>query len=1138
MSAETGEAVDTGGGRLVSGREALVRLPIAQRALDRRAGHRTAGFITGYRGSPLGGYDSELWRSRALLEAHDIVFRPGLNEDMAATAVWGTQQVHFAPRPKVEGVFALWYGKGPGVDRSGDPIKHANLQGVSALGGVVLAFGDDHAGKSSTTAHQSDIALAAHGVPILYPASVAEIIDLGLAGFALSRFAGVLVGLKLVNETAEATAVFAEAAERAPFVVPEAPEPPGGVHIRKEFLAVQEQDARLVRWKLPRAQAFAYANRLDGIVFGASRPKFVVACAGKTYADVLGALDHLGLDQDRAEQLGIGLYKVAMIYPLEPRRLAEIAESADEILFVEEKRPHMEEQARSQLFNWPARPRISGKADPAGRALLPADTVLDALMVAAALGERLEATIASPPPDLKGRIRLVRDRIARRSALVPSSIARRPAFCAGCPHNLSTTVPEGSLGVTGIGCHGMAVFHPERNPLPVSHMGGEGGAWLGMAPFTETAHVFQNLGDGTYNHSGSLAIRAAVQAGVNITYKILFNDAVAMTGGQPVEGALTVGRIVAQMRAEGVAEIHVVSDNPERFAATTELPAGMTARPREDLDSIQRRLRDVPGVTVLVYDQTCAAEKRRRRKLKIQSDPPRRVFINSAVCEGCGDCSAQSNCVAIQPLETELGRKRAIDQSACNKDFSCQQGFCPAFVTLEGARVRRAATATAEPGPLPDPVIPPLGQGCNLIIAGVGGTGVVTISAMLGRAARFDGFGAGLYDMTGLSQKNGAVFSHVRLRPDGAAIAPARVGTEEADLIIACDLIAAAQNESLQAIAFQRTVVVGNTEVTATADFQSAPDLQLPVTDVRERLQVAAGSSGLHLIPAATLARRHLGDSLWANVVLLGFAWQNGLLPLSRTALEQALGANSASAKANLEAFRVGRAAALPGGGLTPPASPKTLDEFIDGRVADLRAYQDGAYAERYAGLIALVRDAERLACGADERFGWAVARGAFKLMAYKDEYEIARLFGAAFRREIEQQFDGVQQIRAHLAPPLLAKVDPRTGRPAKRAFGPWIWPAFNLLAPFKRLRGTPLDPFGYTAERRAERELRDLYLAKIVSIAERLTPENHGDAVAFAERALQVRGFGSIKRPAMDALIEDLRGGAVRGLVSGALSR
>ena len=1106
---------------LVSGRQALVRFPIVQRELDRAAGLKTAGYISGYRGSPLGGYDAELWKAADALQQHDIVFVPGVNEDLAMTAVAGTQQLDFLPGRKVDGVFGIWYGKGPGVDRSGDAIKHANLQGVAAAGGVVLVYGDDHTGKSSTTAHQSDLTLASWGVPTLYPSSVGEILQMGLAAVAMSRHSGLLVGLKLVNETAEATGVLDLAAPA--FVTPDAPEPEGGVHIRAELLAVQRQDARLHRHKLPRAEGFARANRLDRIAFGAEAPRFLIATAGKAFADVLAALDLLNIDAGLAARLGIGVYKIALIFPLDPAGLNEAVQGAEEIFFVEEKRPHAETQAKSHLFNRLARPRISGKTTPDGVPLLPADMPLDGALVAVALAERLEECfpeLATLAPLLVAAAEALRGRAAKGAGALPIAM-RRPAFCPGCPHNTSTKVPDGSFGATGIGCHGMVMFHPERNPVPMGHMGAEGANWIGLSNFTDIRHIFQNLGDGTYNHSGSLAIRAAVQARTNITYKILFNDAVAMTGGQPVEGELTVSRIVQQVSAEGVARVVVISDDPPRFADEP-LPPGTELRHRDELQRVQEDLRTGTGVSVIVYDQVCAAEKRRRRKLGAYPDPARRVFINALVCEGCGDCSVESNCLAIQPFETELGRKRRIDQSACNKDFSCQKGFCPSFVTVEGGRPRRSrGTVASSSAPLPEPEIPAIGDGFDMAVAGIGGTGVVTISAVLGMAARIEGFGVNLFDMTGLSQKGGAVFSHVRLRREPGAVVPAKIGPAQAHVVLACDLIAAVQPEILGTVR-TGTVIVGNSNTAATASFQTNRDLALDQDALTATLARAAGQAPF-LLPAAKLSEALLGDSIAANMLMLGYAWQRGVIPLPLTSIVQAIELNGKAAAANLKAFAAGRRTALE----APPQAEMaamTLEGFVAARGEDLARYWNAAYARRYTALMADVR---RVADGTPdaEPFAWAVARSAYKLMAYKDEYEVARLYAdGRFRAALAREFEDVRTIKIHLAPPLFARTDPRTGRPRKRAFGAWIMPVFGALAALRFLRESRLDLFGYSAERRLERALRDSYLEAIARIAGALSPETLDEAIAIARAPLDVRGFGPVRADAATGLLTRLR--------------
>ncbi len=1105
---------------LITGSQALVRLPIMQRELDRLSGLNTAGYISGYRGSPLGAYDDALWKASKELGESGVIFHPGVNEDLALTAVAGTQQIEFIPGKKVDGVFALWYGKGPGVDRSGDAIKHANLAGVSPKGGVVLVYGDDHAGKSSTTAHQSDLTLASWGVPTLYPSSVSEILEYGLAAIAMSRHSGLLVGLKLVNETAEAT----EALDLPPlpiFILPDAPEIEGGVHIRTEVMAMQRQDARLVRYKLPMAAAFARANRLDQISFGTEQPRFLIATAGKGYPDVIAALELLGLDAATASSLGIGVYKIALIYPLDPAGLIEAASQAAEVFFVEEKRAHVETQAMSILYHLDSRPRITGKQAPDGAALLPADMPLDAMTVARALADRLEAWM----PGLGERAPRFGDAVARIRARASQSpipvAARRPAFCPGCPHNLSTKVPEGSFGATGIGCHSMALFHPERNPIPMVHMGAEGANWIGLSEFTDTRHIFQNLGDGTYNHSGSLAIRAAVRAKTPITYKILFNDAVAMTGGQPVEGDLTVARIVEQVKAEGVGRVVVLSENPERFEDEA-LPRGTELRHRDDLEIVQRELREEAGVTVLIYDQVCAAEKRRRRKVGAFPDPGRRTFINALVCEGCGDCSAASNCLAIQPLETEYGRKRKIDQSACNKDFSCVAGFCPSFVTVEGGKPRRvtAAPSAQDAAPLPDPIFRGAADNFDMLIAGIGGTGVVTIGAVLGMAAQVEGLHANLFDMTGLSQKGGAVFSHVRLRRDASAVVSARIGTGEADLVLACDLIAAVHPDILSMMT-NDTLVVGNGDTTATANFQTNRDATVDPATLIEPLATAT-TSPPSLLPASTLSTGLFGDSIAANMILLGYAWQLGGVPLSRSAIIKAIELNNRSVASNLAAFEEGRRAAL-----QPPAEvvlPKTLDDFVSDSQAELTRYWNARYGQRFADLMTWVRKASDAVHGG-EAFAWAVARSAFKLMAYKDEYEVGRLYtDGRFRAAIAREFEGTRSLKIHLAPPILARTDPRTGHPRKQSFGRWIFPVLSALAALKSLRETPFDPFARTAERRLERELRDAYLATAGDLADRLSPETLVDAIRVAQAPLAVRGFGHIKAPAAIALLAELR--------------
>lgn len=1110
---------------LISGRQALIRLPLAQRELDRRHGLKTAGLISGYRGSPLGSYDLDLWKAGALLQQNDILFQPGLNEDLALTALSGAQLLDLLPDRKFDGVFTIWYGKGPGVDRSGDAIKHANLQGVAPKGGVLLAFGDDHAGKSSTTAHQSDITLASWEVPVLYPSSVSEILHLGLAGIALSRYSGLVVSLKLVNETADGTAVI-HTPELPEFNLPELVLPEGGVHARAESLAMRQRDLRLIRYKLPRAVAFARANQLDRVVFGSDSARLLLATAGKAFPDVLAALALLGISEPIAREIGIGVYKISLIFPLDPVSLRAVTERCEEILFVEEKRPHVESQAAVALYHQPRRPRISGKSTPEGEFLLPAAAALDASVVARAIASRIRTAF----PDIAARIPGF---AAAAQRLEPSaevaatggiSIARRPAFCSGCPHNTSTTVPEGSIAGTGIGCHTMVLFQPERKSLPVVHMGAEGAQWIGLAPFTQTQHIFQNLGDGTYSHSGSLAIRAAVQAAVNITYKILLNDAVAMTGGQPVEGHLDAARIVEQVRAEGVRRVVVISEQPEQ-ARHRPLPPGTELRHRDELARVQEDLRKERGVTVIIYEQTCAAEKRRRRKNATYPDPDQRAFINPLVCEGCGDCSVESNCISIQPLETEWGRKRKIDQSSCNKDFSCVKGFCPSFVTVSGSKRRHALAAASDPASLPEPKLPDLGDGFDLIIAGIGGTGVVTISAILGMAARLEGLGASLYDMTGLSQKAGQVFSHVRLRRDCNATVAAQIGPAEADVILACDLIASVQKEVASTIVPNETRIFGNSDMAMTADFYSHPDLSIPQTQLVQALETAAQASPT-LIAANTLSEQLLGDSIGANLILLGLAWQAGAIPLHLSSIERAIRLNGKAVAASLRAFAAGRAAALQQKAQAPAPNTQTLDEFVAQRAGDLAAYWNSAYSKRYLQLMEDVLRHTQHVAGADV-FAWAVARGAYKLMAYKDEYEVARLYtDGRFQSALAREFQSYDSLRFHLAPPLMAVTDKQTGRPRKITFGPWMIWVFRALSGLRRLREGPFDIFGRSAERRLERDLRDSYLEVIIRMTHTLSAESLPRAIEIAKSPGAVRGFGPVKQPRAEALLTQLRSG------------
>jgi indolepyruvate ferredoxin oxidoreductase len=1113
----------------LTGTQALVRLPIVQRQRDAAAGLNTGCFIAGYRGSPLGGLDQALWGARRFIERNHIRFQPAINEELAATAVWGSQQIGLFAGAKYDGVFAMWYGKGPGVDRSGDALKHGNSAGSARHGGVLLLAGDDHTCKSSTLAHQSEFAFIDAAIPVLNPAGVEEILDLGLYGWAMSRYSGCWVAFKTVAESMDSSASIAVDPGRTEIALPsDFAMPPGGLNIRWPDPPL-EQELRLHRWKLAAAVAFARANRLDRIVIDAPQPRFGIVTTGKSYLDVRQALDELGIGAAEAGAMGLRLYKVAMPWPLEPEGVRDFAEGLGEVVVVEEKRAVIETQLKEQLYNWPAdrRPRIIGKYDEAGEWILPSNGELTPNEIARVIARRLTGIGAAP---------WLGERLARLDArerqpgggVVP--FQRTPYFCSGCPHNTSTRVPEGSRALAGIGCHYLAQFM-DRETATFTQMGGEGVPWIGQAPFTETTHVFANIGDGTYTHSGIMAIRAAVAAGVNMTYKVLFNDAVAMTGGQPLDGGLTVPIVTRQLAAEGVTPIVVVTDEPDKYPLGTEFPAGTTVRHRDQLDVMQRELREIAGVSAIVYDQTCAAEKRRRRKRGRFPDPPRRVVINDLVCEGCGDCSATSNCLSVVPVETEFGRKRAIDQSSCNKDFSCLKGFCPSFVTVEGGSLRKRPGAI-EAGDLaehalpslPEPTLPDIAEPYGILVTGVGGTGVVTIGALIGMAAHLEGRGVTVLDMTGLAQKGGAVYSHVRIaeRPD--SIHAVRIAAGAARLLLGCDLVVSASAEALSKLEAGRSRAIVNSHETITGDFTRNPDLPFPGRDLRDSIAAAAGAGNAEFVNATRLATGLFGDSIATNLFMLGYAYQQGLVPVSAAAIGRAIELNAVAVAFNQSAFEWGRRAALDRASVEARAVLKdalpdthrlseNLDELVGRRVEFLAAYQNAAYARRYFDRIRQVRDAEAARIGDMTALTEAAARALFKVMSYKDEYEVARLYTESdFLARVADQFEGLYELRFHLAPPLMAQRDPATGHLQKRVYGSWMLGAFRLLARLRFLRGTMFDPFGRAAERRAERRLVAEYEILLGEIADALTRENHATAVELAALPLEIRGFGHIK--------------------------
>ena len=1056
----------------LNGTQALVRLALIQRTRDLAAGLDTAGFISGYRGSPLGGFDQALWKAKKHLDSHHVFFTPGLNEELAATSVWGSQQAGLFPGAKYDGVFAMWYGKGPGVDRCGDVFKHANAAGTAKHGGVLLIAGDDHACKSSTLPHQSEHAFDAAMIPVLYPTGVQEIIELGLHGFAMSRYSGCYVAMKAISETVDASASIEVDPALPRIVLPEdAPLPAGGMNIRWPD-GPMEQELRLQHDKIYAALAYCRANGLNRITIDAPNPRLGIVASGKSYLDVLQALENLGIDERHAAEIGIRLLKVGMPWPLEPNGVREFAQGLDEILVVEEKRQLIEYQMKEQLYNWrdDVRPRVIGKYDEHGEWevhrsewLLPAAGELTPAMIARVVAARIGKFYTSKI--VEARLKFLE---AKEAALARprTKAARIPYFCSGCPHNTSTRVPEGSKALAGIGCHYMAIWiRPERT-MTFTQMGGEGAPWIGMQPFTQMKHVFANIGDGTYSHSGLLAIRAAVGANVNMTYKILFNDAVAMTGGQPLDASLTVAMVTRQVAAAGVGRIAIVTDEPEKYRGATDLAAGTTIHHRDELDGVQRMMREIPGVTVLVYDQTCAAEKRRRRKRGTYPDPARRVLINERVCEGCGDCGDKSNCLSVVPVETEFGRKRAIDQSSCNKDYSCLKGFCPSFVTIEGGSLRRRkALAGGIRDPLPEPVLPTLERPWGILVTGVGGTGVVTIGALLGMAAHIEGKGVAVLDMTGLAQKGGSVYSHVRIAARPEDLHAVRIAAGEANAVIGCDMIVAASDEAIAKMQVGQTRAVINIDVAPTGAFTNNPDLDIPRDDMVETIREACGADAADFVEAGELATSLLGDAIATNLFMVGYAWQRGLVPVGREAIAQAIELNGAAVESNMAAFGWGRRAAADPAAVRkaaaldamPPDSHRlssSLDEMIERRREDLVKYQDEAYAARYAERVRRVREAESKVVPESTALADAVARYLFKLMACKDEYEVARLYSDGdFIARVAVQFEGDYRLKFHLAPPLWSTKDPVTREPRKAAYGPWMLKAMAVLAKFRRLR-------------------------------------------------------------------------------------
>ncbi|SCA55344.1 Indolepyruvate ferredoxin oxidoreductase [Candidatus Terasakiella magnetica] len=1110
----------------MTGTQALVRLPMLQRQRDELKGLNTACFISGYRGSPLGNLDRELWKAKEFVAAQHIKFEPGINEEMGATSVWGSQQVGLFEGALYDGVYGMWYGKTPGIDRSGDVFKHANYAGTSPNGGVLALAGDDHNCKSSTIPCQSEYAFMDAQIPVLNPSNVQEFLDYGVLGWEMSRFSGCWVAMKTISETVDASASVYIDPNRIQTLYPDFDFPNDGVHIRWPDKPL-EQEYRLQKYKLYAALAFARANKLDKVMIDSDKARLGIVTSGKSYQDVLQALEDLGIDQDRASTLGVRLYKVAMPWPLEPEGIKEFTKGLDEILVVEEKRAVIENQLKEQLYNWNEkdRPRVIGKFDEDGDWILPSANELSPARIARVIAARIKKYFTDDA--IEERLAWL-DAKEEELAKPRRTTHRMPTFCSGCPHNTSTKLPEGSRALAGIGCHYMATWVRAEQTQTFTQMGGEGVPWVGQSHFTKENHVFANLGDGTYYHSGILAIRQALGANVNITYKILFNAAVAMTGGQPVDGPLTVQGLTKQLNGEGVKRIAIVSNEPNKYPSRMEFAPDVSFHHRDDMDEVQRDLRNWPGVSVLIYDQHCATELRRMRKRGKAPVPARRLFINDAVCEGCGDCGVASNCVSITPKETVLGRKRKIDQSTCNMDYSCVNGFCPSFVSVHGANLRKKEGHTQADDfattHLPAPILPATNETYSIVVTGIGGTGVVTIGALLGMAAHMENKGVSVLDMTGLAQKNGSVISHIRLADSPEDIYSVKIPAGEADLMLGCDLVTSASFDALAKLKSGKSKAIINDHKVMTPDFACNRDAPFPLNGMKQSIAEAVDKAHSWFFDASQLASKLLGDSIGSNMFVVGYAFQLGLIPISEGSLLKAIELNGVRVDFNQRAFVLGRWAAHDMDKLSeliedekPQFIQQDLEALIKHRISHLTDYQDADYAERYSHMVSRVYRAEQELGTGSQELTKSVAHVLAKLMAYKDEYEVARLYSSPeFKKKLSEQFEGKFKISFHLSPPLLADRDQRTGLPLKKEYGPWVLSVFKFLAKFKGLRGGKYDIFAKTAERKMERALISEYMGTLEEICQNLKDYNLDIATQIADLPREIRGFGHIKEQAV----------------------
>ena len=1108
----------------LSGTQALVKLPLIQKKIDELNNLNTAGFISGYPGSPLGGYDHALHQASNFLKDKQIVFQPGINEDLAATALHGTQQTTLVDNPKHDGVFGIWFGKGPGVDRSGDALKHGNYAGSSKHGGVLALAGDDHAAKSSTTAHQSDHAFIHFGMPILNPATVQDYIDFGLMGIAMSRYSGCWIGMKCITDTVESAASVDIGLKRFKPVLPDISDEEGDLHLQWGYMPAMSE-SRLYKQRLPAAQAFARANSIDRVIFQGQK-KLAIVTSGKAYLDVRQSLDELGLSEKLCSKIGISLYKVGMVWPLEPKNISNFVNGNEEVLVVEEKRPIVEDQLMKYLYNEKDRPLIIGKKDEFGNDLVPSEGELSPSQIALIIAKRIKGL--SLNIELESKVEEIETLLGNINSAPVSDLFRLPSFCAGCPHNTSTKVPDDSFAFGGIGCHGMATFMPERKTYNLGQMGGEGVMWTGIAPFTETDHIFQNLGDGTYYHSGILALRAAIASKANITFKILVNDAIAMTGGQEISGKVQVDNLSWQVHSEGAKKVVVMTDYPEKYPANSSFAPGVKIYQRDELDKVQRELREIKGVTVILYDQYCATELRRRRKRGLAEEPNKRIFINPLVCEGCGDCGVQSNCIAIEPHESKFGRKREINQSACNKDYSCTKGYCPSFLTVTGGTLKKKGNIHRQnENPkyqnedLPTPVVCDLNKPFNILLTGIGGSGVITLGAIIGTAAHLENKGASTLDVAGLAQRNGPVTSHLRVANSPSDLHSTRIASGSADLIIGCDIVVTTGIESISKINKKHTNMVINSHVAPTSNFASNPDLDLSSARMIKGLKEIASPELMHIVNATKFATSLMGNSIAANLFLVGYAIQKGLFPISLSAIERAIELNGVSIDMNKESIYWGILAAVDIKKLETitSADNKSIDysdslsSMIDDRYNFLISYQNIKYAEKYKSLIHKIIKIDESIHNNRDDLSIAAAKFYFKLMAYKDEYEVARLHtGHDIKKYLDDKLEGDYKIEYSLAPPVFGGRDKITGRYPKRKLPSFTYYLFAIMKHFKFLRGTSFDVFGMSTHRKIERGLISEYESMLAEIETNINIENYDAAVKIALLPDHIKGYDVVK--------------------------